>query len=51
MQETDVLEIRGMVDGILNRWPAVGLAVGVAAMERWSPSPVTASRTSSRRRR
>ena len=29
MQETGVLEIRGMVDEILNRWPAVGLAVGV----------------------
>ena len=28
MQETDALEIKGNVDKVLNRWPAVGLAVG-----------------------
>ncbi len=26
---TDELELKGRIDGILNRWPAVGLAVGV----------------------
>ena len=29
MPNIDQLEIAGNVDGILNRWPAVGLAVGV----------------------
>lgn len=39
MHETDVLEIQSRVDGILNRWPAVGLAVGVVrdgALESFS---------------
>jgi len=45
---TDELELQGRIDGILNRHPAVGLAVGVIRNGASSSSPATDSPTSPR---